>query len=127
MSPTAHQLEPSVAVRSVHHRDLRPYALEPHDAVHRAAFDGHLAQQHESELGEELGRGREVVDDCADVVHPLDSQVLDGKETRSRDVARMRFVRSAPRAHPAICAACSSWTRRAVRRKSRIVASSRSS
>jgi hypothetical protein len=33
------QLEPSVAVRGLHHRDLRPGALEPHDAVHPTALD----------------------------------------------------------------------------------------
>jgi hypothetical protein len=73
------QLESSVAVRSLHHRNLRPYALEPDDAVHPATFDGPLALQHESELGEELSRGREVVNHDADVIHPLDRHVLDGK------------------------------------------------
>ena len=36
--------------------------------------------QLESELDEELSRGSEVVDHDADVVHPLDRHVLDGKE-----------------------------------------------
>jgi hypothetical protein len=76
------QLESSVAVRSLHHRNLRPYALEPHDAIHPAALDGPLALQLESELDEELGRGREVVNDDADVLHPLDRHVLDGKDAR---------------------------------------------
>ena len=39
-----------------------------------------LALQLESELDEELRRGREVVDHDADVLHPLDRHVLDGKE-----------------------------------------------
>jgi len=43
-----------------------------------AAFRGSLALQLESELGEELGCGREVVDNDADVVHPLESHVFDG-------------------------------------------------
>jgi hypothetical protein len=37
--------------------------------------------QLESELDEELGCGREVVNYNADVVHPLDRHVLDGKES----------------------------------------------
>jgi hypothetical protein len=38
--------------------------------------------QLESEFDEETGCGRAVVDHDADVVHPLDRQVLDGKESR---------------------------------------------
>jgi hypothetical protein len=75
-----HQLESSAAVRSLHHREPRPYALEPHDAVHPATPDGPLALQLESELDEKLSRGREVVNDDAHVVHPLDRHVLDGKD-----------------------------------------------
>src|SRR5204862_7381897 len=37
------QLEPSVAVRGLHHRVLNLDALEPHDAVHPAAVDLPLA------------------------------------------------------------------------------------
>jgi hypothetical protein len=78
------QLELYVAVRSLHHRDVRPYALEPVDAVHQAALDGRLALQLESELDEELGRGREVFDHDADVLHPLDRHALDGTEPQYR-------------------------------------------
>jgi len=56
------QLEPSVAVRGLHHRDLRPDALEPYHAVHPTALDRPLALQLESELDEERRRGREVVE-----------------------------------------------------------------
>ncbi len=56
------------------------YALEPHDAVHPATFDGPLALQCEFELDEELGRGHEVVNHHADVIHPLDSHLLDGED-----------------------------------------------
>ena len=73
------QLDSCLAVRRLQHRDVRPYALEPHDAIHPAALDGPLALQLESELDEELDRGREVVDHDADVVHPLDRHLLDGK------------------------------------------------
>jgi hypothetical protein len=75
-----HQLESSVAVRRLHHRSVRAYALEPHDAVHPETLDGRLAVQHESELDEELSRGCEVVDHDADVIHPSDRHVLDGTD-----------------------------------------------
>jgi hypothetical protein len=74
------QLESSVAVRSLHDRNLRPDALEPHDAIYPAALDRPLALQLESELDEELGRGREVVNDDAHVLSPLDRHVLDGRD-----------------------------------------------
>ncbi len=71
------QLESSVAVRSFHERNVHPYALEPHDAVNPATFDGPLALRLESELDEELCRGCEVVNHDADVLHPLNSHVFD--------------------------------------------------
>lgn len=74
------QLESSAAVRGLHDRDLCPDALKPHDAIHPAALDRPLALQLESELDEKLSRGREVVNDDAHVVHPVDRHVLDGKD-----------------------------------------------
>jgi hypothetical protein len=74
------QLESSLAVRRLHHRYVSPYALESDDAVHQATLDGTLAFQNESELDEELNRGCEVVNDYADVVHPLDRHVFDGND-----------------------------------------------
>jgi hypothetical protein len=44
----------------------------------------HLALQLESELDEELDRGREVVNHDADVIHPLDGHVLDRTESGRR-------------------------------------------
>jgi hypothetical protein len=76
------QLESSVAVRRLHECKVHADALEPDDAVHPAAIDRSLAPQLESELDEELSSGTEVVDHDADVVHPLDRHVLDGKEPR---------------------------------------------
>jgi hypothetical protein len=70
------------AVRGLQDRDLCPDAVEPHDAVHPAALDRPLALQLESEFDEELGCGREVVNHDADVLHPLDRHLLDGKESR---------------------------------------------
>src|SRR5436309_12029676 len=75
------QLESSMAVRGLHHRDLRPDALEPHHAVHPTALDRPLALQLESELDEERRRGREVVDHDAHVLHALDRHALDGSDT----------------------------------------------
>ena len=73
-----HQLEPTVAVRGLHHRVLHPDALEPDHAVHPTALDRPLALQLESELDEERRRGREVVDHDAHVLHALDRHALDG-------------------------------------------------
>src|SRR5882672_9137327 len=67
------QLESSMAVRGLHDRDFCPDAVEPHDAIHPPALDRPLALQLESELDEELSRGRDFIDDDAHVVHPFDS------------------------------------------------------
>jgi hypothetical protein len=75
------QLEPSVAVRGLHHRALRPDALEPHHAVHPTALDLPFALQLESELDEERRRGREVVDHDAQA---LDRHALDGRDTTAQ-------------------------------------------
>src|SRR5437763_12243936 len=66
------QLDLGVAIRGLQNRDVRPYALEPVDAVHQAALDGRLALHLEPESGEERGRRREVVNDDADVLQTLD-------------------------------------------------------
>ena len=44
------QLESSVAVRGLDHRDIRPDALEPDRAIHPTALDWPLALQLESAL-----------------------------------------------------------------------------
>src|SRR5436309_4941027 len=66
------QLKPIVAIRGLHHRELRLNSLEAHYAVHPIAPDRPLALQLESELGEERRRGRQVVNDDADVIHAFD-------------------------------------------------------
>jgi hypothetical protein len=94
------QLESSVAVRGLEHRQLCLDAVEPHDAVHRAALDRPLALQLESKFDEELGCGREVINHDAHMVHPLDGHALDGKESGVR--ARVQLAVSArPWDHPA--------------------------
>jgi hypothetical protein len=66
------QLEPSVAVRGLHHCGVHLDALEPDYTVHPTALDRPFALQRESELDEERRRGREVVDHDAHVLHALD-------------------------------------------------------
>jgi hypothetical protein len=78
-----HELEPSVAVRGLHHRGVHLDALEPDYAVHPTALDRPLALQLESELDEERRRGREVVDHDAHVLHAVDRHALDRSETGS--------------------------------------------
>ena len=89
------QLEPSVAVRGLHHRALRPDALEPHHAVHPTVLDLPFALQFESELDEERRRGREVVDHDAHVLQALDRHALDGRDTTApaRPRRPSRFTR----------------------------------
>src|SRR5829696_904640 len=65
------QLQPAVAVRGPHHRNVAPDAVESDGAVRPKAFDLRLAFQLHAEFDKErLGRLK-VVDDDADVVHPL--------------------------------------------------------
>ena len=73
-----HQFEPTVAVRSLHHRVLDPDALEPDHAVHRTTLDLPLPLHLESEPDEERRRGVEVVDHDAHVLQALDRHALDG-------------------------------------------------
>jgi hypothetical protein len=70
------QLEPAVAVRCPHHRDVDPDAVEPVDPVDRLSLDRRPALQLHAELDEERDRRLEVVDDDAHVVHPLDRHVV---------------------------------------------------
>ena len=77
---------------------IRADAVEAHDAVRQAALDRSLAPQLEPELDEELGRGREVVDHDADVVHSLDRQVLDGSEGRGGEPTPLSSTPTGPRA-----------------------------
>ena len=76
------QLDPPVAVRGPHHRDVDLDAFEPAEAVHPGAFDRHLAFKRHAEGGEEGNGGWEVVDDDADirllVQLPHDQEALPG-------------------------------------------------
>src|SRR2546421_6271739 len=70
------QLELALTVGRFHHRDVDAYIVEPDDAVHPTSLDGLLAFELHAELEEERNRSLEVVDNDADVVHPLDCHVL---------------------------------------------------
>lgn len=72
-------------------------APEAHDPVHPASFDGPLTLQHESELDEELGRGREVVHHDADVLHTLTSHVLAPMVVRAQPSVSARLCIMASR------------------------------
>ena len=78
------QLQPAVAVRGPHHRDLAPDAVESDGAVRKQAFDLRLAFQLHAELGEECDGGVQVVDDDGDVVHPLNGHVSNHTTAASR-------------------------------------------
>jgi hypothetical protein len=108
-----HQFEPSVAVRGLQHRDLRPNALKPHHAVHPIAFGRPFTLQLESELDEECRRGRQVVDHDAHVLHALDRHALDGSDaTAPANLIHQQFQTPdfrQSRKHPSIgTPACSS-------------------
>ena len=66
------QLDPPVAVWGPHHRDVDLDAFEPVETIHPGAFDRHLAFKRHAERGEEGNCGLQVIDDDADMVHPLD-------------------------------------------------------
>ena len=84
-----HQLEPTVAVRGLHHRILHPNALEPHHTVHPTALDLPFSVQREPELDEERRLGLEVVDHDAHVLHALDRHALDGSDTTAPATASL--------------------------------------
>src|SRR5262249_8886907 len=63
------QLDPAVAVRSPHHRNLASNVLEPNDTVHPPPLDGHLALQLHTKLDEECLRSLQVLDHDENVVH----------------------------------------------------------
>src|SRR5262249_28000279 len=69
------QLDPAVAIRSLHHHDVDSDALDPVHAVHPRALDWLLAILLHAQLDEERDCGREVVDHDADVVHSNERHV----------------------------------------------------
>jgi hypothetical protein len=69
------QLQPAVAVRGPHHGDVDPDVVEPDDTVHPASLDWHLALQLHAKFGKERSSSLKVVDNDADVVHPLNRHI----------------------------------------------------
>jgi hypothetical protein len=73
------QLESSVAVRGLQHDDRCPDAVEPHNAVHPAAFDGPLpCGSSPSSTKNSVAAARSST--TIHVVQPLDPHALDGKD-----------------------------------------------
>jgi hypothetical protein len=68
-----------VAVWGSHHRDVTPHAVESDGSVRPKAFDLRLSFQLHAELGEERDIRVQVVDDDADVVHPLNRHVSEDR------------------------------------------------
>src|SRR5262245_25421057 len=70
------QLEPTLAVRGPHHRNLASNVLEPNDTVYPTALDGHLALQLHAKFDKEGLRSLEVLDHDENVVHSFERHVL---------------------------------------------------
>ena len=62
---------PAVAVRGPHHDDVDSDTVEPDDTVHPPPLDWRLALQLHTKFGKERSSSIKVVDNHADVVHPL--------------------------------------------------------
>src|SRR5439155_688014 len=73
------QLEPSLAIRGLEHRNVRPDALEAHHTVNPTALDQPFALQLESKLDKERCGGGEVVDHDAHVIHASDRHAFNGR------------------------------------------------
>jgi hypothetical protein len=65
------QLKPAVAVRGPHHCDVDSDVVEPDDTVHPTSLDWRLALQLHTKFDKERSSSLKVVDNDADVVHPL--------------------------------------------------------
>jgi len=69
------QLNPTVAVRGPHHRNLGPNVLEPNDKVHPRSLHWHLALQFHTKFDKECLRGIKVIDHDENVVHSFKRHV----------------------------------------------------
>jgi hypothetical protein len=74
------QLKPAVAVWGPHHCDVHSDVVEPDDAVHPTSLDCRLALQLQTKFDKERDSSLEVIDDDADVVHPLDRHVPEHRD-----------------------------------------------
>src|SRR4030095_1713929 len=71
----AGELEPSVAVRRAHHRNLDALIAKSSDTSGPFSFDRGSPFELEAELAKEINRRCEVIDDDAHVVHPFERHV----------------------------------------------------
>jgi hypothetical protein len=69
------ELEPAVAIRRSHHGDLDLLVAQASDAPRPLALDRPSPFELQAELAKELDRRCEVLNDDANVVHPLDCHV----------------------------------------------------
>jgi len=84
------QLESAVAVRGPHHCDVDSDVVEPDDAVHPTSLDWRLALQLHTKFEKERDSSLEVVDNDADVVHPLDRHVSKVGDSDGSKLWRLR-------------------------------------
>ena len=70
-----------MAVRGPHHCDVDSDVVEPDDTVHPAPLDWRLTLQLHTKFGKERSSSLKVLDNDADVVHPLNRHI---PEHRSR-------------------------------------------
>src|SRR5262245_57556018 len=70
-----HELKAAVSIRGPHHCDVDSGAVESDDAIHPTSLDYHLALQLQTKCDKEGDSRLEVLENNADVVHPLDRHV----------------------------------------------------
>lgn len=88
------QLNAAVAVRGPHDGDVRSDAVQPDELVHPFTLDCCLALQFQAQFDEERDSSREILDDNADLIHPVD-----------RHAKQSRFAPLASK-QPAGCLCC---------------------
>src|ERR1700728_1055620 len=86
-----------MAVRSPHHCDVDSDIVEPDDAVRPTSLDCRLVLPFQTKFDEERDGSVKVVDDDADVVHPLDSHVLKRKTATVPTPAQRSWARAGRR------------------------------
>src|SRR5213593_1959214 len=91
------QLEPAVAVRGPHHRDVDSHALEPVDTVYRRSLDRRLALKLHTKFDKERDSSLKVVDDDAHVMHLLNRHA--GSPYASRGLSWPHIPETEPEPH----------------------------
>jgi hypothetical protein len=78
----AGELEPAVAVRRAHHRNLDALIAQSSDTSGPFSFDRSSPFELKAELAKELNRRRKVIDDDSYVVHPFKHHVVQSTKCR---------------------------------------------